>query len=130
MSRSKHDRGASAVEFALVIPMLVLLVFGIVELGRAYQVQTTLSAAAREGARSVALGKPTEAAGAIKNFDSTIAIADSEITISPTSCPSPGATPAVTTNVKVTVRHKHHFLTDFFGADVTLTGKGTMRCEG
>ncbi|MPV90351.1 pilus assembly protein [Georgenia ruanii] len=126
MRHRAGERGASAVEFALILPILILLTFGMVEFGRAYQVQTTLSAAAREGARSVALGKPAEAVGAVKNFDSTITIPDSEITISPSSCPTTGPT----TNVQVTVSHKHKFLTGFFGVDVTLTGKGTMRCEG
>jgi Flp pilus assembly protein TadG len=120
------ERGASVVEFALILPILILLTFGMIEFGRAYQVQTTLSAAAREGARSVALGEPAQAVAAIQNFDTTITIDPTGISISPGSCPATGPT----TNVQVTVRHEHQFLTGFFGTDITLTGKGTMRCEG
>ena len=53
--RLRSERGASAVEFALIVPLLVLLVLGIAEFGHAFQVQGTLSAAAREGARAMAL---------------------------------------------------------------------------
>ena len=49
-------------EFALVVPLLLVLVLGIVEFGRAYHVQTTLSGAAREGVREMALhNDPAEA---------------------------------------------------------------------
>ena len=47
--------GAAAVEFALVVPLLLVLVLGIAEFGRAYNMQTTLSGAAREGVREMAL---------------------------------------------------------------------------
>ena len=53
--RLRDQRGASAVEFALIVPLLIVLVLGIAEFGRAFQVQGTLSAAAREGARAMAL---------------------------------------------------------------------------
>ncbi|HKU29947.1 MAG TPA: TadE/TadG family type IV pilus assembly protein, partial [Arthrobacter sp.] len=41
------ERGAAAVEFALVAPILVLLVLGIMEFGRAYNAQVSLTNAAR-----------------------------------------------------------------------------------
>ena len=47
----KKDKGASAVEFALILPILVILVFGIVELGLAFNQYITITHAAREGAR-------------------------------------------------------------------------------
>ena len=34
--RLRQDRGASMVEFALILPLLVLLIFGLVEFGRGY----------------------------------------------------------------------------------------------
>ncbi len=51
----RGERGASAVEFGLIVPILLILVLGIIEFGHAFQVQGTLSAAAREGARAMAL---------------------------------------------------------------------------
>lgn len=52
----QRDRGAAAVEFALVLPILLLLVFGIVDFGRAYHEQVTLTHGAREGVRLLAFG--------------------------------------------------------------------------
>jgi Flp pilus assembly protein TadG len=49
------EAGAAAVEFALVAPLLVLLVCGIVDLGRAYATLNQLAASAREGARLAAV---------------------------------------------------------------------------
>lgn len=47
----RSERGASAVEFAIVAPLLFLLLFGIIEFARAISVYTAVSTAAREGAR-------------------------------------------------------------------------------
>ncbi len=54
------ERGAAAVEFALVLPLLVLLVFGIVQFGIAYNRVQGLQAAAREGARRGSLPQTTQ----------------------------------------------------------------------
>jgi Flp pilus assembly protein TadG len=52
-----RDRGAAAVEFALLLPLLLLLVFGIIDFSRALNAEITLTQAAREGARLEALGQ-------------------------------------------------------------------------
>ncbi len=49
-SRSR-ERGQAVVEFALVLPILLLLVFGVAELTTAYTVALAISASTREGAR-------------------------------------------------------------------------------
>ncbi|HJY86800.1 MAG TPA: TadE/TadG family type IV pilus assembly protein [Candidatus Acidoferrales bacterium] len=46
-----EERGAEIVEFAIVAPLLLTLIIGIVWLGRAYNVYQTITRAAREGAR-------------------------------------------------------------------------------
>ncbi len=48
-------RGVAATEFAIVVPVFVLLVFGILELGRALMVQQLLTNASRVGARTAIL---------------------------------------------------------------------------
>lgn len=53
--RSAARRGVAAVEFALTAPLLFLLVFGMIEVGRGLMVQQLLSNAARDGARSAIL---------------------------------------------------------------------------
>ncbi|HET7901084.1 MAG TPA: TadE/TadG family type IV pilus assembly protein, partial [Candidatus Nanopelagicales bacterium] len=49
--RVSDDSGASAVEFALVVPLLLLLVFGIINFGIIFSQQLTMNNAVREGAR-------------------------------------------------------------------------------
>ncbi len=56
--RLKCSKGNAMIEFALVFPLLLLIVFGITEFGRAIRVVQTLNAAAREGARVAAVTNP------------------------------------------------------------------------
>jgi Flp pilus assembly protein TadG len=48
------SRGQALVEFAIAVPILILLVAGVIELGRGYSFATASSDAARDGARFVA----------------------------------------------------------------------------
>jgi Flp pilus assembly protein TadG len=49
--RGDHERGATLVEFALIAPLLLMLVFGIIEFGRWIAVVEGANTASREGAR-------------------------------------------------------------------------------
>ncbi|WNV77219.1 TadE/TadG family type IV pilus assembly protein [Geodermatophilus sp. DSM 44513] len=127
-TRLREEHGASAVEFAFIVPLLLVLVLGIAEFGHAFQVQGTLSAAAREGARVMALqNDPVAARSAVRDASPTLvpAVTDAQVTVAPATCPTTG-----TANVRVTVAYPMPFLTDFFGADIDLTGTGVMRCNG
>ncbi len=53
---SSHERGASAVEFALIASLLFIVLFGVIQFGLAYNRYQGLQAAAREGARIAAVG--------------------------------------------------------------------------
>ena len=48
---SGNQRGQAVIEFALVMPLLLLLVFGATEFSRAWLAMNTISAASREGCR-------------------------------------------------------------------------------
>ena len=65
MKLATDERGAVVVECALVVPLLVLFVFGIVEFGRAYNARLELTSAVREGARAAAIGGTTVDAAAV-----------------------------------------------------------------
>ena len=63
--RARRQRGAAAVEMALVLPLLLALVLGVVDLGLAVYTQSVLSNASREGARAgvvLALTRPSSQA--------------------------------------------------------------------
>ena len=55
-ARPTGRRGAAAVEFALLSPLLVALLLGVWEVGRLIQVNQILSNAAREGGRQASTG--------------------------------------------------------------------------
>jgi Flp pilus assembly protein TadG len=127
--RLRGERGAAAVEFALIVPLLIVLVLGIAEFGHAFQVQGTLSAAAREGVRLMALqNDPSAARTAVRNAAPSLkpGITDAEITITPSTCP----VNAGSTYVRLTIKYPMPYLTGFFGSSVGLTGTGVMRCNG
>ena len=51
----KNEKGANAVEFAIILPILVVLIFGIFQFGIAFNNYITITHAAREGARRAAV---------------------------------------------------------------------------
>lgn len=121
----KSERGAVAVEFALLAPLLVLILLGVMEFGRAYNVQTSLTNAAREGARSMAINKnQSTARAAVKNASSHLmpALADGDIAFSQADCP-------VDTQTTVTISYNLSTMTGIAGP-FSMTGKGTMLCGG
>lgn len=88
MRRARGHRGASLVEFALVLPILTLFLFGIVQFGIAYDRQQSVNSGAREGARLGALDITTMddiarsviasyGASAAAGEDPTITVSDS-----------------------------------------------------
>lgn len=138
MSRSRveaeSDRGAAAVEFALVLPLLLLIVFGIIDFGRAYNMQISLSQGAREGVRVLALNGSTSDATARTE---QAAYPVTEIGLSMTTCPVP-ALP--TDDAVVLATRTYDYITPIQGvlalmgldslATPVIEGRGRMRCNG
>jgi hypothetical protein len=54
--RARSERGASALEFGLVAPLMFLLIFGLIQYGYLFWSLTTASATAREAARRMVVG--------------------------------------------------------------------------
>jgi hypothetical protein len=86
ISRSyRKQRGAAAVEFAVVAPVFLLLVFGMIEYGRMVMVQQMLTNASREGARRAVLDGSSEAdvRDVVRDYltPAQVPVADSDITI-------------------------------------------------
>jgi hypothetical protein len=56
MMSSGREDGAAAVEFALLLPLLVLLLFGLMQFGLAFNTRIQATNAAREAARAAVIG--------------------------------------------------------------------------
>jgi Flp pilus assembly protein TadG len=134
-SRKARDRGSVAVEFALVVPALLLIVFGLIDFGRALNAQISLTGAAQAGARYAAFGNSN---AAVANEVAAAAPSLSGVTVTVVqSCPV-GAGP--TANAQVEVSYKFSFITPIgavfsfvggsgLGGPITLTAQGVVPCE-
>jgi Flp pilus assembly protein TadG len=66
--RAKHQRGAAAVEFALLLPVLMAMLMGALEMGLILYDKTVLTNATREGARAgIVLRNPKPTVSEITN---------------------------------------------------------------
>lgn len=129
MSR-ESERGAAAVEFAIVVPVLVMLLLGIMEFSRAYNAQASLSAAAREGVRVMAISNdPVASRTAAKNTAVSLnpALADSNIAFK--NLDTGTSTCAAGNRMTVTITYTLSTMTRIAGP-FTITGQGAMLCGG
>lgn len=80
----KNGRGQALVELALVLPLLILLLFGTMEFGRIFHSYLALANASREGARAGIVG--ADDAGIrtkVKDVAASLELEDSQIDITP-----------------------------------------------
>jgi Flp pilus assembly protein TadG len=63
---ARAQEGQALVEFALVAPVILLLVAGIFEFGRAWNAHQAVTDAAREGARAAVLADPLMTADSVR----------------------------------------------------------------
>lgn len=128
------DRGAAAVEFALVMPLLLLLICGVVDFARAWNMQLAMSHGAREGVRVLALGGTAADA---QTRTQSAALPVTGMTVTPSVCP---AVPTPTDDARITATRTYDYITpiseilNLMGqpglAAPTITGRGRMRCNG
>jgi Flp pilus assembly protein TadG len=127
--RLDDNRGAAAVEFALLVPILLLLVFGIVDFARGFSAQLTVTHAAREGVRVQALGGTAgEVSTATQNAATPLTV------VVGTGACTQGQPTTVTATTQFTyITPLSNFMIMVGGSGVLptqLTGKGVMRCGG
>ena len=68
----KQKRGQASIQTAIVLPVLILLLFSLFEFGQVMNQYLVLTAAAREGARSAAVGNDFAARAAVNNAVASI----------------------------------------------------------
>lgn len=133
--RAVNERGAVAVEMALLLPILLLLVLGIMEFGRAYNAQVTLTNAAREGVRVMAITNvQADARAAATNAMSTLSPTATNPTFAFTFATTPVSSPSPTTcaagrQVSMSISYSLSSLTGIAGP-FSMTGRGVMQCGG
>ena len=144
-SVSRCEKGATTVEFALILPLLLVLIIGLVDFGRMGFVQVSVTSASREGARYSSLysaGVPSNqalidftraaapAAATVSQLSGT-----ATLTVTSTQC----STTQSSENTSVTVSTNFSWLLPvgllrMLGPsaaslqDFVITSTGTMRC--
>ncbi len=121
------ERGAAIVEFALVVPLLLMLLIGVVEFGRAYSAKISVTHAAREGVREYALTQDASA-GSAAALAAATSLKPGSMTTSPSGCAgvSDFGDPA-----SMVVTYDFNFNIPFVPLNgVTIQAKGVMRCGG
>jgi Flp pilus assembly protein TadG len=126
-----NRRGAAAVEFAFVAPVLILLVFGMIEFGRMVMVQQVLTNASREGARVGILDDSTAAdvSDAVNTYLTSSNITGATITVSPDPPSSAGYGGAVTVTVGVPFSQVSWLPSPMYLNEATMSASTSMRRE-
>lgn len=115
-------------EFALVLPLLLVILFGIVELGIAFNRAQAVEAAAREGARLASISSTTsgDVSNRVNNalagipLDNPVGVA-----VAPGGCAGREGE-----SVTVTVTYVHDVTIPLlFSRNVNMTGQAVFRCE-
>jgi Flp pilus assembly protein TadG len=117
VSRKTKDtsKGQSLVEVALMLPLLVLILAGILDLGRAYMTLVALNDAAAEGATYASIHPNQTAQIVSRTADSSSALVQLDadlVTVDLQTPPVPGQP------VTVTVQYEYQVLMPFFNAMV------------
>ncbi len=127
----RHGRGTSTLEFIMVLPLLLLLVYGGAELSRALVTMNVVTQAAREGARVGAVTPPAAFPGAaVARVNAVLAganLAPADVSV---TCSAPCATDSVVT-ATVTVNFQTLFpaVLPALAGPMPLTSTARMRCE-
>ena len=125
----RGERGQAMVETAIVLPVVILLVFAVLDAGRIFSAWIVVTNGAREGARAAAVRE--NQADILARIDIAMAGVDNytpSITTTDGNIPGPSGTP-VTVNVDSDITLVTPLMAQFFGALVTVTGSATMQLE-
>lgn len=125
----RDRRGQALVELALIVPVLLLLVLGVVVFGRLFNAYMTIQHAAREGARLGILGA-SDAEITNRVLDNVVSLNPAQVSVG--ISPAPGSR---TSGTILTVQVSYDFtvmmplLSSLIGTSVPITATLSMRVE-
>ena len=136
--RNSDQKGAAAVEFAIILPVFVLLLFGMIEWGLLLFNQQVITNASREGARAgIVVGSPRFSDDEIRDVV-TAYVGNHLVTFGSASSPNIQITPAgdrsslvFGDDLRVTVTYNYGFLvlSNLGYSDKVLTADSLMKME-
>ena len=134
----KGEKGQALVEFALLVPVFLLLLFAIVDFGMGFYSWITVTNSAREGARFGAVQASTDDIIQRVKDTSDLINEDAKMTVTVTNAADNGGDPGE--SVVVQVDYDYDLITplasliafisgDTFGSTLTLSSTAEMRLE-
>ncbi len=128
---SRDRRGSATIELAVAAPVVFVLIFGSLELGRAMMVQHLLTTAARDGARTAVLEGATaeSVANQVSLFLTSSSVAGVEVQVSPNPLTLAQGGDAVTVSVQVPFSSVSWLPAPWFMGGSTLEASISMRRE-
>jgi len=128
--RNRKNKGQSLVETALMLPVILLLLTGIIDFGLLFNNYLIVSNASREGARAAVTGSTdAQIDTVVDNAAVSLDPANLTVTITPNETEGRNTGDAVT----VTVQYKYSMITPIIAAivpgPINLNTSTTMRCE-
>ena len=123
----RRQRGAAAVEMAIIMPLLLLFIAGIVDFGRYFLTEIQLTNAVREGARVAVIGESS--ADVITRVETAAPVVAGLAVTTPRLCPGTDAEVVATGDFNWILLEP---AMNFFGAASALppaTATAVMRCE-
>ena len=122
--RMGHDKGQSLVEFALLLPVLLLIIFGLLDMGRAVYTFTVLSHAAHEGARQAVIADNPTSVIIAAALQTAVAVNLQPGDVQIVGTREPG------TEVTIVVAHSFNLLTPMIsqivGSSISMSASATM----
>jgi Flp pilus assembly protein TadG len=101
--RRRGDRGTAAVELAILLPLIVLILGGVIDLGNALGVRVQLQESVQEGANYAAQFPGTPAATKTRVIEASPEVNPGTVTV---TCSPPGTSPTVVTVQAVRAHHR------------------------
>ena len=134
---TRGQSGQAYAEFALILPVLLLIVLGIVQFGSAFQTYITLTDATRVGARQAAVSRSLPAADRVPTIKSkmnaaAVSLDTSKMTITITPWDPVNNVEDWVPSGDVTVRASYPFKINLFGLvifDTSINSRTTERVE-
>lgn len=127
----KDKKGQALVEMALILPILLLFIFGITEFGRVFATDLVLNHAAREGARAASVGSSdSDVLLIVKNRALVLSLDSSKLIVSIN--PLEGSRcrgDAVTVKIKYPVKIYAPVISNIIGNSYIVSGETIMRIE-
>ena len=104
----RHEGGQSLTEFAVILPLLLLILLGIIDLGRGVYAYHVVASSAREGARVGQISTNTTADIVARVQSTAVGLDPAELTV--------GVSNPTADTVQVQVSYRFRIITPFLGS--------------